>query len=57
MINKLPTDAVRNLLTVMSQANKSLPVKSGTIIKARVSAINNDGEAVLRNEGMRIITE
>ena len=48
MINKIPADSVRNLLTLVSQANKSLPIKSGTIIKALVSAINNDGEAVLR---------
>lgn len=48
MINKISPDAVRNLLTFVSQANKSLPIKSGTIIKALVSAINNDGEAVLR---------
>jgi len=48
MINRIPPDAVRNLLTLVNQANKSLPVKSGTIIKALVSAINNDGEAVLR---------
>jgi len=48
MINKVSPGAVRNLLTLVSQANKSLPIKSGTIIKALVSAINNDGEAVLR---------
>ncbi|MBC8414185.1 flagellar hook-length control protein FliK [bacterium] len=48
MINRISTDVVRNLLTLVSQANKSLPIKSGTIIKALVSAINSDGEAVLR---------
>jgi len=48
MINKIPPDAVRNLLTLVSQANKAIAVKPGTIIKALVSAINNDGDAVLR---------
>ncbi len=44
MINNIPPGAVRNLLSLVNQSS----LKAGTIVKAMVIEITNDGSALLR---------